>query len=206
MRWAAIAVVFLQPAAAQTGPTLRSETRVVQIDVVAKDSHGRIVEELSKEDFTVKDEGKARAIQIFSINRGEPVVGATLSQPTPLSPNVFSNRVTMAGSASIHATVILLDGINDYFDNYARSRAQVISLIGRLRPDERVAVYVLSLYQGLIILQDYTTDHDLLIRNLNAYIPSGMIPAPPGMEGLGQAVASLPAPSRSEREFFVSFR
>ena len=202
MRWAAIAVVFLQSAAAQTVPTLRSETRVVQIDVVAKDSHGHIVEDLSKEDFTLKDEDKHRGIQIFSINRGQPVADATpLAQPLP--PNVFSNRVTKAGSASIHATAILLDGINDYFDNYAGSRAQVISLIGRLRPDERVAIYVLSLDKGLIILQDYTTDHDLLVRNLSAYIPSGMIPAPVAMERLGQAFASLPAPPRLEREFFM---
>ena len=78
-----------------------------------------------------------------------------------------------------------MDAINDYFDNYARSRDQVVRLIGRLRPDERVAIYVLSQYQGLLILQDYTTDRDLLIRNLNAYIPSGMTPAPVGMEGVG---------------------
>jgi VWFA-related protein len=134
-------------------------------------------------------------IQIFAINRGELVADTTPLTPPP-PPNVFSNRVTKSGSASIHATVILLDGINDYFDNYARSRAQVISLIGRLRPDERVAIYVLSLYQGLIVLQDYTTDHDLLVRNLSAYLPSGMIPAPPGM-------AALPAPPRSERDFFM---
>jgi VWFA-related protein len=187
MRWAAIAVVFFRSAAAQTLPKLRSETRVVQIDVVAKDSHGRIVEDLSKEDFTLKDEGKSRGIQIFAINRGKPVADV-IPPVSPLLPNAFSNRVTTVGSASIHATVILLDGINDYFDNYARSRAQVISLIGRLRQDERVAIYVLSLYQGLIILQDYTTDHALLVRNLSAYIPSGMIPTPVGIEGLGQVV------------------
>jgi hypothetical protein len=86
MRWAAIAVVFFHSAAAQTVPTLRTETRVVQIDVVAKDSHGRIVEELSKEDFTLKDEGKPRGIQIFSINRGKPVAdvippGSPLGMP-----------------------------------------------------------------------------------------------------------------------------
>ena len=79
MRWAAIALAFFQSAAAQTLPTLRSDTRVVQVDVVAKDSRGRIVEDLSKEDFTLKDEGRPRAIGIFSINRGEP-------QPPPLHP------------------------------------------------------------------------------------------------------------------------
>lgn len=202
VRWAAIAVVLFRSAAAQTVPKLRSETRVVQIDVVAKDSHGRIVEDLSKEDFTIKDEGKSRGIQIFAINRGQPVAGV-IPPVSTLPPNAFSNRVTAGGSASIHATVILLDCINDYFDNYARSRDQVISLIGRLRQDERVAIYVLSLHQGLIILQDYTTDHALLVRNLSAYVPSGMIPAPAGIEGLGQAVASLPPTPRSEREFFM---
>jgi VWFA-related protein len=201
MRWAAIALLFLHSAAAQTLPTLRSDTRVVQVDVVVKDSRGRIVEDLSKEDFTLKDEGKPRAIRIFSINRGEP---ATAAPPvSPLPPGTFSNSVIAAGSVSIHATVILLDCLNDYFDNYAHSRDQVVSLIGRLRPDERVAIYVLTQYQGLIILQDYTTDHDLLLRNLKAYLPSGMIPAPVGREGPGQAVASITAPLKPEREFFL---
>ena len=93
--------------------------------------------------------------------------------------------------------------MNDYFDNYAHSRDQVVSLMSRLRPDERVAIYVLTPYQGVIILQDYTTDHALLLRNLKAYLPSGMIPAPAGVEGPGQAFASLAAPLKSEREFFM---
>jgi hypothetical protein len=90
MRWAAIAVFFFPSAAAQTMPKLRSETRVVQIDVVAKDSHGRIVEDLSKEDFTLKDEGRSRGIQIFAINRGKPVADV-IPQVSPLPPNAFSN-------------------------------------------------------------------------------------------------------------------
>ena len=145
-----------------------------------KDSRGGVVEDLTRQDFTIKDEGKPRAIQIFSINRGEPE--AVIAPPLPqLPPHTFSNQVAIPGAASIHATVILLDTINDYFDNYARSRDQVVRLIRGLRPDERVAIYVLSQFQGLLILQDYTTDRDLLTRNLNAYIPSGMSPAPAGM-------------------------
>ena len=201
---AAIAVLLVQSAAAQTVPLLRSETRVVQIDVVAKDSHGRVVETLSKEDFTVLDEGKPRPIQIFSVNRGESVPPPPAPEQA-LPPNVFSNRLPSPESRSVHATVILLDGVNDYFDNYARSRAQVVSLIGRLRPDERVAIYVLTQYQGLIILQDYTTDHDRLIRNLSAYVPAGMVPAPAGIEDPWQARASRPGPvpPTREREFFM---
>jgi hypothetical protein len=55
MRWAAIAWSSFNPPKAQDVPRLRSETRVVHLDVVAKDSHGRIVEDLAKEDFTLKD-------------------------------------------------------------------------------------------------------------------------------------------------------
>jgi VWFA-related protein len=203
MRWPAFVLLLVTSAAAQNLPTLRSDTRVVQIDVVAKDSRGRIVEDLSRQDFTIKDDSKPRAVQIFSINRGETEPADVAPPVVPLPPNTFSNKVAIPGSASMHATVILLDTINDYFDNYARSRAQVVSLIGRLRRDERVAIYVLNHYQGLLILQDYTTDRDLLIRNLNAYIPGGMSPAPVGMEGLREAVRQFETPPKSEREFFM---
>ncbi len=202
MRWPAIVLMFLQSAAAQTVPTLRSDTRVVQIDVVAKDSRGRIVEDLVRQDFSIRDEGRPRAIQIFSINRGEPQ--PALAPPiTKLPPNTFSNQLAAPGSASIHATVILLDLFNDYFDNYAGSRDQVVRMLGRLRPDERVAIYVLTQYQGLLILQDYTTDRDLLTRSLHAYLPSGMTPAPVAMGGVGEAMRSLGTQPRTEREFVM---
>ena len=48
-------------------PTLHAETRVVQIDVVVVDSHGKPVAGLTKQDFAVTDERKARSIDIFSI-------------------------------------------------------------------------------------------------------------------------------------------
>ena len=208
---AVAAVVFIQAALAQSDaqapvPTLRSETRVVEIDVVAKDSRGHTVGDLTKQDFTVKDEGKPRAIRIFAINRGEAAGHATPAPAIQLPPNVFTNLGTVpAESASAHTTVILLDAVNGYFDNYAGSRDQVIAMVRRLKSDERIAVYVLTEFQGLVILQDYTTDHDLLVKNVGAFVPSGMVPAPPGMEGLSQALSTFPGPVQpsKEKEFFM---
>ncbi len=50
-------------------PTMHAESRVVEIDVVVTDSHGKPVTDLTKQDFTIIDEGKPRAIDIFSVER-----------------------------------------------------------------------------------------------------------------------------------------
>ena len=174
VRWIALAAVaFVQPLRAQSGapapvPTLRSETRVVQIDVVAKDSRGLSVDDLTRQDFTVRDEGKPRAIQIFAVNRGEIAERAIPPAASQLPPHVFSNRGIVADSSSAHTTVILLDAVNSYFDTYASSRDQVVGMVRGLKPDEKVAVYVVTQFSGLVMLQDYTTDHDLLAKNIGS--------------------------------------
>jgi hypothetical protein len=88
MRWILFAVfsvpltlrAFADPPApeAPAVPVLHAETRVVQIDVVVTDSQGKPVTDLSKKDFTVTDAGKPRAIDIFSVNRGESAPPAKL--------------------------------------------------------------------------------------------------------------------------------
>ncbi|HXB69678.1 MAG TPA: VWA domain-containing protein [Candidatus Acidoferrales bacterium] len=157
---------------------MRSQTRVVQIDVVVKDSRGRPVSDLSKPDFTVIDRGKPRAIQIFSIDRGgqAPESGqpAERPQPTPAAAaNVFSNRVP-AIAAPGRVTAIVLDGNNTTFDDFAYARTQIIDLVGKLRPGDRMAIYVL--YLGLAIVQDYTSDRELLMKSITAYRPPALTP------------------------------
>src|SRR5437762_7336658 len=91
----------------QTPPTIRTETRVVQIDVDVRDSRGKPVAGLTKDDFTVTDAGKRRAIQIFGVDAGEGKPGPLARpQTAALPPNVFSNR-SPAPRSSIHSTVIL---------------------------------------------------------------------------------------------------
>ena len=193
MRWILFAVfsvpltlrAFADPPApeAPAVPVLHAETRVVQIDVVVTDSQGKPVTDLSKKDFTVTDAGKPRAIDIFSVNRGESAPPAKLpaSSLPALPPNVFSNRNVGPPRLSGHSTVIVLDQLNvahdprrTPFQTTADGQLQVASLMSKLKPDEQIALYVTARQLGLVLLQDYTTDRSLLLTRLKNYIPRGM--------------------------------
>jgi VWFA-related protein len=171
------------PAENSPGLKLRTETRAVQIEVTVRDSQGRPVDDLTRQDFTITDQGKARAIQIFSFNRtGDRTDAPATPAPVATLPrNVFSNRGTASPAApTAHSTVLVLDGINGWFENFVLSRQAVIGLLHKLPPKEQIAIYVIAKFQGLLILQDYTADRDLLLKSIEKYTPPGMRPAPPG--------------------------
>jgi VWFA-related protein len=116
-------------------PMLHSETRVVQIDVSVKDSHGLPVNDLTKDDFTITDEGKPRAIAIFAADpNGQPanaISSAPQVLPPKLPPGVFSNKVPSSRPPE-HVTVILLDGILADFDNIGWARRNIMNLMAKL--------------------------------------------------------------------------
>ncbi len=186
-----VAAVAFQYAWAQTEPpqmpTLHAETRVVQIDVSVRDSHGHPVTDLAKQDFTVLDNGKPRAIDIFSVNRSDgdhgpsaPAPVTTVAAPSSRAgaPNIFSNRNQGPPNIPGHSTVIVLDQVNAFFEDAGYARKSVMDLMARVPPDERIALYVIAKKLGLVVVQDYTTDHELLLKNLGKYIPRGVPPRP----------------------------
>jgi VWFA-related protein len=121
---ALIGAAHAAPQTADVPPatTLHAEARVVQIDVVVTDSHGKPITDLTKMDFTISDNGKPRGIDIFSINRSETDPGpsapaAPALQATPgqhLPPNTFSNRNVVPPNLPGHSTVIVLDQVNAF--------------------------------------------------------------------------------------------
>ena len=83
-----------------------------------------------------------------------------------LPPNVFSNRNPVAHPATEHSTVILLDHVNGDIENATIERQGVLDLLKKVRPDERIALYVIGKMEGLILLQDYTSNRDLLAEKV----------------------------------------
>jgi VWFA-related protein len=194
--------------------TLHAEARVVQIDVVVTDSHGKPVADLTKADFTVTDEGKPRLIDIFATERavGRAPAGGDGSQSLPaaappsqsLPPHVFSNRNPGPPDLPGHSTVLILDQINAYIEDAGQGRKSVMDLMAKVPPDERIALYVIARKLGLVVVQDYTTDHELLLRNLSKYIPRGLMPRPPdwptGIQDRGGSPQPPSATKPSPRE------
>lgn len=178
---------------AQT-PTIRVDTREVDVDVTVVDAKGAPVLDLTRDDFTILDDGKPRAIESYSVVRDFPPISALPStSPLHLPVSVPAGPVTPAEGAS-HSTAILLDQVNAFFEDAASARGKVLSLMAKLPPDERVAIYVIARRQDLVLLHDYTTDHELLRKTLAEWTPVGMNP---------EQLSTFPYTQDAARNYYV---
>jgi len=188
------------------GLKLRTNTRVVEIDVSVRDSSGRPVDNLSSSDFTITDDGKPRAFTIFNVNHIAATPAGSqspqASAPPKLPPNTFTNIGIPALPPAGHATVIVLDAVNGWFDNYSWARQAVIGMLTKIPVDERIALYAISKNEGLVILQDYTLDRARLLEAIGKYVPRAMCQAPLAKDaGEGMLVPiSIDAPPQPDTD------
>src|SRR6266571_8037604 len=100
---------------------LHVETRLVEVNVVAQDSKGNAVTDLTRDEFNLLDNGKKVPIDEFSVIR----ISTQPNAPN-LAPHTFTNRVGLPS-----ATVILLDGLNTAVEDQTWARTEVISFLGK---------------------------------------------------------------------------
>jgi VWFA-related protein len=150
------------PSGDQPVPTLRVTTHLVQVHFIVQSKNGEPVTGLTKEDLTLLDEGRPQRIAVLSYK------GGVQPAPTqPLPPNTFSNRHEPTSQLPGSVTVILLDALNTPFTAQAYARESILKVLGRLSPDDQVALYILS--SRLNVLQDFTQDHATLLEALDRY-------------------------------------
>ena len=155
--WIAV-IAAAQPA------TFHAGTRLVQVEVVVRDAHGP-VKDLTRDDFTVLDQGKPQRLEIFRAGQA-----SSTSVAAPLTPGAISNRVNRLGESLPSATVVLFDQLNTRFDLKAYASKGVLQLLRSLGPDDRAAIYALG--QNLHVLQDFTDDPGKLLAAVT-HIDSG---------------------------------
>ncbi len=176
----------LKPMLQESIIQLRSDTRVVEVDVTVRDADSKPVKGLKQEDFSILDDGKPRSFSIFR-TFGEDLPGSN-QEPRPATPapplNLPPNTYTNLGPPHLpegHSTVILLDGVNSWFDNYRPMQLGVMGMLDKIPADERIALYIIAKQHGLVQLQDYTTDRAAIRKAIADYTPPAMRPAPPGL-------------------------
>ena len=161
-----MALVLLppSPAAPQATPdqgVIQVETHVVLVNVVAKDKHGKPVEDLQRDDFVLLDNNQEQKIALFA--REEASVNATAFSSTP-GGLTFTNR---PGSSAPAVTVFLFDELNTALTDQELAKKDFLHYLRELPADSRVAVFVLG--DSLALLHDFSEDMASLLAALEKH-------------------------------------
>jgi VWFA-related protein len=157
--------------------TIRTNTRLVIVDVVVKDKKGQPVPGLKAEDFTLEEGGKKQKISVFI-----PPGGANKVAPAPPPSGVFSNHPESVGPSG-SPLVLILDATNSLFTQQAFARSSMLNYAANQSQSGR-SMAVLTLTDRLHVLQDFTSDPKILATAIRDFRPQEPIlqpaPAPPG--------------------------
>ncbi|PYX86819.1 MAG: hypothetical protein DMG68_14040 [Acidobacteria bacterium] len=152
------------PAEALT-PTIRANTRLILVDVVVTDKKNAAILGLKAQDFSLEENGKKQKISVFTT----PEEAAKGTAPPSLPPGVYSNSPEYRSPGG-PITVFVLDAANTPFIDQAYGRLQMLKYVQEQNtPHQRVAIFTLT--DGLQLLQDFTSDPQVLVSALQQYQP-----------------------------------
>lgn len=166
------------------GFTLRINSRLVDIAVVAVDKKGRPVTNLKPEDFEIYDDGKKQDVHSYEqagIQASAPpssqTAGQNGTQPqTEQAQAAYTNHSANAAKAAAGTTegntiILLVDGSNLSIVDFSDARQQMVRFLKGLPDNAPVALYAMR-YHSFQVVQETTTDHELLAAKLAKWVPA----------------------------------
>jgi VWFA-related protein len=155
----------------ESATVLKTITRLVVVDVVATDKNGP-ARGLSRENFTILEDGKPQQIRVFNFQEPRPEAGPVAgAQPAKPPENLYTNIPSYHVDSSLN--VVLLDGLNTTLPHQAYVRDQMIKYLEKMPEGRPVAVYMLG--TKLTLLQDFTSDQQVL-KNVVKNLKTNMSP------------------------------
>jgi VWFA-related protein len=148
----------------QGGYVLHANSREVLTDVTVADDKGNPVNGLSRSAFHIFDNDRPEQLESFEEYAGIPAMVAATSAAS----NTFSNEYLLHPPASIN--IILLDTPTiDIVDQMVLNQ-ELAKFVQTLPANQSVAIYERAV-DGTIILQNFTSDHSLLLTAIHRAIP-----------------------------------
>lgn len=143
---------------------LKVTTRLITVDVVARDHHGDAVRDLKNSDFQIIEQAGSHKSQeqIASfrlLDRSMAKAPDSERAALQLPAGVYANLVTTK-SLSAPPTILLVDGLNTDSTAQVQVRQKMIHLLASAPSDVPMAVFLLG--RQLRMLQNFTTDAKLL--------------------------------------------
>ena len=149
----------LQPPPSPDAPTLKVYSRETWVDVSVTDDNGNPVHGLTRDDFTILEDGQPMKASSFAEHRADlDQAAAPVAVKEVLPPNTFTNLDPAPSRGPI--TILLFDSSNTPVSLQRPVQSQMLDYVDRLPAGARVAV--LRMTYHLLILQGVTTDRDLV--------------------------------------------
>lgn len=173
--------------------TLRTNTRLVVVDVVATDSKGQPVPDLKAADFTLLEDGKPQKISSFNFEHSGGTSGQTAQIQLP--PSVITNAPKFQSNS---LNVILFDAANGDFSEQAYARDQLLKFLNGAALERPVAIFAMQ--TQLKLLHDFSTDNKSLSAAVAKYRPPAKLNNSESMESRASAFSTRGDYHTSERD------
>ncbi len=194
---------------ASSGFTLKVQSDLVLTDVVVRDRKtGAPVRGLTRDDFTILENGKPQRVASFDaedVDRAlrlpgtETVTGRAGTLPAAAA--LGASALQQAGALRDHRLIVLFfDTTSLQPDDLARAQQAARDYIdGRMQMADLVSV--VSLGNTLSLDQDFTADKQLLLRAINSYSGGGSQGYIAGASGTTNQVEDTTAFTADESEY-----
>jgi VWFA-related protein len=151
-----------------TPPTFRVRVNLVLLRVVVRDSNGKVVSNLKKEDFQLSDNRKPQVISTFSTETPEShKVAPTTPSPAPDPDANASGDPAAIAALPQRFVAVVFDDTDMLIQDTVWVRSAATRLFSSLAPTDRVGVYSTS---GQVT-QEFTQEHERLQESLLRVIP-----------------------------------
>jgi len=145
----------------ESATTLHVSSRAVLLDVIVTDSSGKPVTGLSRDAFSVKEQGKRQTISFFEEYGNTPPPPPVEMPKMP--PDVFTNFSPFPQPPAVN--VLLLDSLNTHMENQSYVHKQALQFLKSAKPGTRTAIFTMGL--GMHFIQGFNDDPAVLMAALN---------------------------------------
>ena len=150
-----------------TPATFKVRVNNVLVRVVVRDSHGKVVPNLKKEDFQLYDGRKLQAITSFAIENPRTHTVPLTTTPEPVGSSDADPASVKAAALPQRFVSMVFDDMHMSMQDAVFVRDSATRFFSALAPSDRVSMNTTS---GQLT-QDFTDDHSLLEKALLGIVP-----------------------------------
>ena len=138
-------------------PTFRAQTELVQVPVIVTKG-GKHVPGLTKDDFTIMEDGVARPVAFFEDIKAIPEAIRPVTPP----PGTYNNEVS-AGQQPTEVVILVLDALNTPALQQADARQKIVEFLAHTAESRQPILVAMIGRQGLKIIHPFTTSPEVLL-------------------------------------------